>query len=219
MRVLALLVLACSVGACNDSPVSRSLAPGSAAFGKAPSTPGATFQLPLPNSTLQFKGDGRFPDAANSYSAYTDGVCGVKATVHSPNPTQDAVMQTDNPTASDKKCVAYGPSVWPRTVTIDYGDGSESNPGTINVHDLGSVVGTQLRWLGMSLSSGRCDRLQFGGPYGGDSVWVTVTGTGSWHVYSQAAPRNTAVCVTSSGNTTATQTYAGMNVDFVVTVP
>jgi hypothetical protein len=195
----------------------RSLRPHAASDAKSVSSnAAATFWLPLPSSTLSVKGDGLFPDG--SFSKYANGVCGVTATIFAPNPTQDAVMQTDNPQAGDRKCVAYGSSVVPRKLTVDYGNGIESNPVTMNVHDMGSVgVGvTDLRFLGIGFrGTSRCNKLQFGGPEGGDKVWVTRTSATSWHVYSQASPLTSAVCVNATGNTL----YSNMNVDFVVTTP
>jgi hypothetical protein len=159
-------------------------------------------------------GDGLFPDGATS--KYADGVCGVTGTIFQPNPTRDAVMQTDNPSASDRKCVAYSRTTWPRNITVDYGNGVETNPVTVNVHDMGTVVGTELRFLGIGFrGTSRCSKLQFGGPEGGDKVLVTRTSTTSWHVYSQTSPNNTASCITSNGNVL----YSDINVDLVVTTP
>ena len=203
--------------ACGESPAVRSAAPEGADLGKLPTNRAATFLMPAPSSSLSVRGDGLFP--VGTGSSYKDGVCGVTATIFAPNPTQDAVMQTDNPQAADKTCAPYGKSARPRNVTVDFGDGTESLPGTLNVHDLGTVTGTSLRFFGLALRGGsRCDKLQFGGPFGGDSVWVTQTSATSWHVYSQAAPHNTAACSSTSGGSAVT-VYANMNVDFVVTTP
>ena len=200
---------------CRDEPVVAPSIPDVALLGKAgPTNSAATFRLPLPGATLSVTGDGLFPDGTTS--KYADGVCGVIGTIFQPNPTRDAVMQTDNPSAGDRKCVAYSRTTAPRNITVDYGNGIESNPVTLNVHDMGSVVGTELRFLGIGFGgTSRCSKLQFGGPAGGDQVWVTKTSGTSWHVYSQASPANTASCITSSGNVL----YSNMNVDLVVTTP
>ena len=213
MSRLALVTCAITLVACDDGSPVRSVEPVAASFAKATANRNATFVMPGPGSLLAVRGDGLFPDGANS--DYTSGVCGVTATIFAPNPTQDAVLVTNNPTAADKTCAPYGKSARPRNVTIDYGDGSESLPGTLNVHDLGTVTGTSLRFFGLSLNGSRCDKLQFGGPFGGDSLWVTKTGASAWHIYSQSSPHNTAACATSAG----TVIYANMNVDFVVTAP
>jgi hypothetical protein len=204
------------LAACSESPSIRLVAQGDASFAKATSNRTATFVMPAPSSALSIRGDGLFPDGSSS--DYTSGVCGVTATIFAPNPRQDAVLQTDNPTANDKTCAPYGKSSWPRALTVDYGDGTETLPGTFNVHDLGTVVGTSLRFFGLALSgkNTRCVRLQFGGPFGGDSLWVTQTSSTSWHVYSQTAPHNTAACELSSGAVTI---YANLNVDFTITTP
>lgn len=214
MYRLALPALTLLLVACGDGSVTRSVAPDGAEFGKAPANRPATFLMPSPSSALSIRGDGLFP--SGSSSAYSNDVCGVTGTIFAPNPSQDAVMQTDNSQA-DRTCAPYGKSARPRNVTVDFGDGAESLPGTFNVHDLGSVTGTSLRFFGLAQRGGsRCDKLQFGGPFGGDSVWVTKTGANSWHVYSQPAPHNTAACSLASGGAT---TYANMNVDFVITTP
>ena len=215
MHRFALVTLAFLLVACGEGPVSRSIAPGAADFGKGPTNRTATFLMPAPSSALSVRGDGLFPVGGGS--SYKDAVCGVSATIFAPNPTQDAVMQTDNNQAGDKNCAPYGRSARPRNVTVDFGNGAETLPGTFNVHDLGTVTGTSLRFFGLAHRGGsRCDKLQFGGPFGGDSVWVTKTGANSWHVYSQAAPHNTAACSSTSGGATI---YPNMNVDFVITTP
>ena len=172
--------------------------------------------MPLPTSTLTIKGDGLFP--TGTASDYKNGVCGVTATIFAPNPTGDAVLQTDNNQAGDRKCVAYGAGAVPRKVTVNYGNGVESNPVTLNVHDMGSLAigATDLRFLGIGFrGTSRCNKLQFGGPEGGDAVFVTRTNATNWRVYSQSSPQTTAVCVMNAGNTV----YQNMSVDFVVTTP
>jgi hypothetical protein len=171
----------------------------------------ATFQLPLPGSGFSVVSDGQFE--SGGVSLYTNGVCGVKATVFAPNPSQDAVMQTDNPTMKDRKCAA-----WPRKVTVDYGDGTETFAGTFNVHDAGSVAvgSTAPRFFGMApTGSARCTRIQFGGPNGGEMVQVTRTSAGVWRVQSEAGATDNAACLTASG---AVVTYT-MSVDLTVTTP
>lgn len=216
MSRIALVAVVALVCGCGDRPSVRSLDPTEALLARSGTTnAAATFSLPLSTSALAIRGDGLFP--VGSASVYSNGVCGVTATVFAPNPTQDGVMQTDNPQAGDRKCAAYSRTVVPRSVIVDYGAQRDSSPGTLNVHDLGSVSGTSLRFLGVGLSGATtiCAKVQFGGPAGGDMVWVTRTSATSWHVYSQTAPANTAACVTAVGNTV----LENMNVDFTVSAP
>jgi hypothetical protein len=203
------------LAACGNEAGPLSIAPSGARLARAPSNAAATFHLPQQSAPVALRGDGLFPDG--DYSDYADKVCGVTATVFAPNPTQDAVMQTDNSSASDRKCRAYGPSYWPRPILVDYGDAVEQAPATVNVHDMGAVTGTSLRFMGIGLrGNSRCAKLQFGGPDGGDSVWVTRVSSSTWHVYSQATPLNTASCVLATGETV---TLGNMNVDFLITTP
>jgi len=214
LTIARLLAAAC-LTACAETPSQPTTAdPLFATGGSGSANLSASFRLPLPASPLRLRGDALFPDAG--LSVYKDGKCGVTATIFAPNPQTDAVMQTDNPRAGDRKCAGVGSSAVPRKITIDYGDGVESNPATVNVHDLGSVVGTELRFLGIGLrGTSRCSKLQFGGPEGGDTVWVTKVSATSWHVYSQTGAATTASCVTTAGNVT----YSGMTVDFTITTP
>jgi hypothetical protein len=204
--------LAC---ACGDHFSVRPTAPTEALSSRTgTANAAATFSFPLATSAASIRGDGLF--ASGLISAYSNGVCGVTATVFAPNPTQDAVLQTDNPQAGDRKCVAYSRTVVPRSVIVDYGVQRDSSPVTLNVHDLGSVSGTSLRFLGLALSGPTiCEKVQFGGPAGGDMVWVTRTSATTWHIYSQAAPANTATCVTAVGNTV----IPSMSVDLTVSTP
>jgi hypothetical protein len=203
------------LAACGNETAPLSIAPSEARLARAPSNAAATFHLPQPGAPVALQGDGLFADG--DYSDYADKVCGVTATVFAPNPTQDAVMQTDNPSASDRKCRAYGPSYWPRPILVDYGDAVERVSATVNVHDLGAVTGNSLRFMGIGLrGNSRCVKLQFGGPDGGDSVWVTRVSSTVWHVYSQAAPLSTASCVLATGETV---TFGNMNVDFLISTP
>ena len=215
MTRLVFVAGAAMVCACADHSSVRPIDPTEALFTRAGATnAAATFSLPLPTSAASIRGDGLFPVGLSS--AYSNGVCGVTATVFAPNPTQDAVVQTDNPQAGDQKCAAYSRTVVPRSVIVDYGVKRDSGPVTLNVHDLGSVSGTGLRFLGLALGGATiCEKVQFGGPAGGDMVWVTRTSATTWHVYSQAAPANTATCVTTAGNTVLPNT----NVDFTVSTP
>src|SRR5262249_8122266 len=128
--------------ACGDPPMSRITTPGGATFGKAPSNRTATFVMPVPSSALSIRGDGLFPDGSGS--DYTAGVCAVTATIFAPNPTQDAVLET----LGHQSCAPYPKSSSPRGVTVDYGNGTETFSGTFNVHDLGTVTGTSLRFFG-----------------------------------------------------------------------
>ncbi len=218
MRVVTLMCcLAGGLAACTESASFVQPAPSEPLFAKGgggPSNASASFWLPMPSSTLRVRGDGMFP--SSGLSVYKDGKCGITATIFAPNPGTDAVMQTDNHQAGDRKCAGVGSSAVPRKVTVDYGDGVESNPVTVNVHDLGTVAGTQLRFLGIGFrGTSRCEKLQFGGPEGGDMVWVTKLSATSWHVYSQDGAATTASCVRTSGNVL----YSGMSVDFTVTTP
>ncbi len=208
-------LMAACLTACGETPSQPTTAdPLLAQGGGGPANLSASFRLPLPSSPLRLRGDALFPDAG--LSVYKDGKCGVTGTIFAPNPQTDAVVQTDNPRAGDRKCAGVGSSAVPRKITVDYGDGVESNPAHMNVHDLGSVVGTDLRFLGIGLrGTSRCSKLQFGGPEGGDMVWVTKVSSTSWHVFSQAGAATTASCVTTVGNVT----YSGMTVDFTVTAP
>jgi hypothetical protein len=203
------------LSACAETPTQPTSA--DPVFGKGgggPANASASFRLPLPTASLSVRGDALFPDAGAS--VYKHGKCGVTATIFAPNPHTDAVLQTDNRQAGDRKCAGVGASAVPREITIDYGDGVESNPVTLNVHDLGTVVGTELRFLGIGpRGTSRCSKLQFGGPEGGDMVWVTKVSATSWHVFSQAGAATTASCVTATGNVT----YSGMLVDFTITTP
>ena len=151
----------------------------------------AIFALPASTSTLSLIGDGLFN------AQYTDGQCGVTATVFAPNPTQDGNLQTGNPSASDKLCPPYGSSAVPRKVTVKYPDtgGTETSATTINVRDLGTVTGSnELRQMSIGLNTGtRCTRINFGNSYGGTMVLVTRTSSTTWHVQSPAGG-NTATC-------------------------
>ena len=197
--ILTSLSLAVLCGCTDRSSLEpgRSLRPSDASNAKPAPTPNrkVTFALPLPGAALALVGDGLFQ------SLYTDGKCGISAQIFEPNPTQDAVLVTYSQNAPDQACAPYGSSATPRKVTINYGDGSasESLPVTVNVHDMGSVaVGeTRLMFLGINYATaGRCSRMQFGGPDGGDRVWVARETATSWHVYSQTEA-NTSACVTN----------------------
>src|SRR4051812_27996615 len=94
------LLLACS----EPSPSGPAL-PTHVSAARSPALSAATFRLPRPGSIVSMRGDGLFPDGSDT--KYTDRVCGVMARVFAPNPTQDAVVQTANPSAEDRKCVAY----------------------------------------------------------------------------------------------------------------
>jgi hypothetical protein len=215
MTRLAFVAVAALLCACGDHPSVRPIDPTDALLARSGTTnAAATFALPLPTSATSIRGDGLFVVGVSS--AYSNGVCGVTATVFAPNPTQDGVLQTDNPQAGDRKCAAYSRTVVPRPVVVDYGAQQDRSSVTLNVHDLGSVSGSSLRFLGLALSGATiCEKVQFGGPAGGDMVWVTRTSPTTLHVYSQAAPANTAMCVTAAGNTV----LQGMNVDFTVSTP
>ena len=215
MTRLVVVAIAALLCGCSDSPSLRATDPTGVLLSRTgTSNAAATFILPSPGSPLSIRGDGLF--AVSSGSAYTNGVCGVTATVFAPNPTRDAVLQTDNPQAGDRKCGSYSRTTVPRYVVVDYGTQADSSPVTLNVHDLGSVSGTGLRFLGLALSgSPICEKVQFGGPAGGDMVWVTQINATRWHVYSQAAPANTVACLTAIGTTL----LQDMKVDFTVSTP
>ena len=216
-----LLIAALTLGACNEQSVLRPLTPDGALLAKpAPGPSNASAAFLLPTSGSGVRGDGLFLDGADS--KYTDKVCGVTATIFAPNPGQDAVMQTDNPSASDRKCSAYGKnnSVWPRDIVIDFGDGSSDVASvTMNVHDLGTVMsGSALLFFGIGVrpSSHGCAKVQFGSAAGGDPVLVTRVDANTWHVASQDASHTAAVCVDGSGTVLATYSIP---VDFTVTTP
>ena len=97
-----------------------------------PTDPTATFEIPTNDLTLGLRGDGLYP--SGDASVYAHGVCGVNskifATTQASN-SGDAIMHTNNPRFSDRKCSAYR-----RTVTIDFGDATETAPAFINVREI-----------------------------------------------------------------------------------
>ncbi len=192
-------MLACVATACSES-VDRPLAPtpGPAALAKAPPPPPdpkATFRLPLDGTGLAVTSDGLYGDG--TFSSYTDGVCGVTSTLIVSG-SGDAIMQTNNPKAPDRRCVNA-----PRRWTLSYDDGFvETIPVFVNLHNLQSPnfaipVGTTVkRKFGINPTQNtRCDRLVWG--ENSDSVFVTRTTTNTWQVQSQPAPNDVAWCSTT----------------------
>lgn len=198
-------------------PDSAATAPDMAVrLGKTPtvSNQRAYFTLLAPTDiqTQNLVGDGLFN------SVYTDGKCGVTATVFAPNPTQDGNLQTGNPSASDKQCSPYGSAAVPRKVTVRYPDSglTETSATTINVRDLGTVTSSTaaLRPMSIGLNTGtRCARINFGNLKGGTTVLVTRSSSTTWHV--QSPTGTTATCLKSNG---VVESIGGTwSLDFTVT--
>lgn len=206
---LAFVVVACQHGV--DDPVRITDAP--VALAKAPPPPPeptTTLKLPLSVAGLAVTSDGLYNDG--TYSLYANGVCGVTASILT-NGSGDAIMQTNNPTARDRRCVHA-----PRTWTLAYDDGVvETIPVFVNLHEIQNatftipVNTTVKRRFGINPTQiTRCDRLVWG--EAGDSVWVTRTATDTWEVRSQDAPNDRAWCSTTG------LTYH-MPIRFVITTP
>lgn len=204
MFVGIIVLVSCS----DDGAVAPTGAPSAPSFAKAPpvSDPTATFAFPLADAALALKSDGLFPNTGGTQSLYANGVCGVSAKIFATTAASnsgDATMQTNNPTASDRKCAAY-----PRTMTLAYDDGvTETIPVFMNVRQVQNttvsiaVGDSVLRGFAINpTQKTRCDALRWvsdGQPVTGDSVWVIREAADRWHVRTQAAPNDRAVCTTT----------------------
>jgi hypothetical protein len=203
MRVITptTALLSIAIATACQSDVEQSVSPTSppAALAKAPpppANPTTTVKLPLATIGLSIASDGLYSDG--THSAYTNGVCGVTASILASG-SGDAIMQTNNPTAPDRKCAAA-----PRRWTLSYDDGVvETIPVFINLHELENATAsipvgvTAKRRFGINPTQNtRCDRLVWGESTG-DSVLVTRTAANTWSVQSQAAPNDKAWCSTT----------------------
>lgn len=211
LRRLALLGTVASTvvlfGCAIDGSTASPLAPRSPNFARtqSPTDPRATFLLPVDDASLGLKSDHLF--VSGTSSVYADGVCGVDSKIFATTELSnsgDAIMQTDNPKYSNRKCASY-----PRTVVIDYGDGSTPVATTtfMNVGDIEreNVVADQIpigswRLRALHVNDSRCGGLVFqdhisdGTLTGADSVVVTRTAADTWVVTTQPAPNDKAYC-------------------------
>jgi hypothetical protein len=165
--------------------------------------PQATILFPLADASLGLKSDHLYGDG--TYSRYAHNVCGVDAKIFATleySNSGDAVMQTNNPRFSDRKCANY-----PRTLTFVYGDGLvETTSIFMNVRNIANtttmipVGATAMKGFSVGLGqSARCDALLWstvrqGVPVPGDQVLVTRTAVDTWHVQTQPAPNDRAYC-------------------------
>ena len=165
--------------------------------------PLSSFAFPTDDAGLGLRSDGQFASSASS--VYANGVCGVNSRIFATGAASgsgDAVMGTSNPRSKDRKCAAY-----PRTITVDYGDGVvQTGPVFMNVREIANetfqipIGGTALRVLRVE-SGSRCSWLawteQVGetNTNGGDRVIVTRLDATTWLVESQPYPNNQAYCV------------------------
>ena len=215
---IALAGIVILVSCSDDAVVGPASTPFAPSFAKAPpvSDPTATFAFPLDDAALSLKSDGLFATA--THSVYANGVCGVSAKVFATTAASnsgDATMQTNNPTASDRKCASY-----PRTMTIAYSDGvTETIPVFMNLRQLQNTtvkiaIGDSVR-RGFAINPPqrtRCDILRWindGVSALGDSVWVRREAADRWHVWT-AAGEDKAQCTTSG-------IIYNMPVDFTIT--
>ena len=180
---------------------------GAEMFAVTPADPKAQLWFPLADNGLGLKSDHLSAYIQGDSSAYTDGVCGVQAKIFATTAASnsgDATMNTHNPRFGDPHCRDY-----PRTMTIDFGDGSAPEVSTvfINVHDIQRdndpndqipLGATQLRPMGISET--RCGNLLWklvtgdGTPTGADKVQVTRIAEGEWLVTTQPYPDDKAYC-------------------------
>jgi hypothetical protein len=196
------LLVAAVLTACNDpsSPARFTPLDPTPRFAQGVADPTATIKLPLSDSGLSLKSDGKFSDG--TYSLYADGVCGITGTIFLSG-SGDEVVDGSNPTAKDRKCVYY-----PRKVTVLYPDGvAEVISGPLmsvsaleNQTYLIPIGSTTPRHFHLRANSTRCDGVHWGGPVGGDSVLVTRTAADTWHVHTQPYPNDNAACKSSTGN-------------------
>ena len=197
--VLPSLVVLVAISACSDRHDNGGrLLPTEMSLAKAPpgpTDPSATFKIPTNDLTLGLRGDGLYP--SGDTSVYAHGVCGVNskifATTQASN-SGDAIMHTNNPKFSDRRCQAY-----PRTVTIEFGPGDiETAPAFINVREIAHTtfrmaIGSTVPRILHVNAGGRCDGLVWGDQFGGDLVNVTRVDASTWLVESQSL-NNQAYC-------------------------
>ena len=156
-----------------------------------------------PQPDFIFDGDvslGIRPDAFSN--EYRMGVCGVNTRLFalSASLSGDAIMDTDNPKYSDRKCKGY-----PRRLVVDYGDGILGSATAINLNrvanDLFSIPVGSSAMRGLNIGDARCSGLRFkatlldGSTVAGDSVRVTRPSHTTWIVETQPAPNNRAYCI------------------------
>jgi hypothetical protein len=185
-----------------DAPT-KSLSPTEPMLAKPPAGPAdptAAFWFPLDDATLGLRSDHQF--ASGTSSVYAQGVCGVNSKIFATEGASnsgDAIMHTNNPRSSDRKC-----ALWPRTVTIEYAPGDvESSTVFINVREIANTtyqipVGTTVR-RALLIGETRCDGLRFiaatdGIETGADSVNVTRVDASTWLVQTAPSPDNKAYC-------------------------
>jgi hypothetical protein len=209
-RSLSLIALLAALTACADQSTAPtglvSAGPPAAAKPGGTSDPTATFTFP--NSGFALRGDGLYLSGGNS--VYANGVCGVTATIFATTAgsnSGDARLQTDIPSASDRKCAAY-----PRKLTLDYGNGTDVGTLVVNVRAMQNTnfsipVGTTARRLLVVNNTARCGAVKFG--EAGDSANVTRISASEWHIQSQPYPNDNASCTTEGS-------LYHMQVDFTV---
>lgn len=187
--------------------------------------PTATWSIPLDDATLALKSDQRYGDGTSSI--YANGICNVSTIIFavvtstSPSPSGDATLQTTYP---------QGHSCG-RTVVVSYPDGGADtlapfmnlnkleSPDPSTVIPVGQsglrrlIVGFNDKLSG-NPNSGRCGRVIFGdnGTVGAgtDMLVVTRLSPTTWHVRSQPAPNNRALCENLG------VIYDNMTVDFTI---
>ena len=206
------VILLAAVAACSDSDETRAVAaPVAPQFAKTP-------PVTDPTATFSFSTDptlGVRPDAVSAL--YAHNVCGVDAKIFATTEysnSGDAIMQTDNPRFSDRKCAAY-----PRKVTFVYAAGDAETITTFmnvrNVENTTTVIPINTTVTRVfSVNTTRCGGLYWGNErqgvlVPGDSVLVTRTAANTWHVQTQPAPNDRAYCLNNG------QSYH-MPVDFTV---
>lgn len=205
-HAVPIIVLAATLAACGEqatSPTHRAAA-SSAAKTVRQTDPTATWLIPLDDAGLGFRSD--HAKSNGTYSVYTDGVCGVSAkifatTASSNTPSGDATIQT----SGVGKCG--------RSFALAYPDGtSETLPSFNNLNHIENPtysipIGTTV--LGrlvinpgvLNDNPSRCDKLDFG-PFaldpsigaGSDDILITRVDARTWHVQSQPAPDDLALC-------------------------
>jgi len=220
-RSTVTMLLVIALAACGDettNPATRSAqsAAARAAKSSGPTDPTATWKFPLNDASLAIRSDRLYSDGTSS--VYANGVCNVSTTIFATTEKSnsgDATLSTGNPSA---KCT--------RRVHIVFPDGSsESLPMFSNLRAIENTtylipIGTTvLRQLHIGISwpnvVSRCDGLVWGYGVandiaaGSDSVWVARVDASTWHVFSQDAPHNIALCK-------ATGELLPMPVDFTV---